>query len=497
VLTRGDRAWVPQDRHVVVVGGGLAGLAAATVLVERGARVTVLEREPFVGGRAGAWDDQLTDGTPIQMERGFHAFFRQYYNLRALMRRVDPGLSMIEPLHDYPVYGPDGQMESFADLPRRAPFNVAALVRRTPTLGMRELAGVSASRALEMLRYDPEHTYRRWDGWTAKEYLDSLRFPDAARRMLFEVFAHSFFNPEERYSAAELLMQFHFYFMGNPEGLVFDVMSKPFSRGLMQPLAHYVRARGGTLRTGCTVTAVEPTAEGTHVWTDSGERISADGVVLALPVPGLQQVTGASPQLGTAEWQQAVQELDVTLPFAVWRLWLDRPVRNDRAPFVGTAGMGLLDNISVYDHFEEQSRAWASRTGGSVVELHAYAVPEHTDEATLRESMLGGLHRLYPETREARVVDERFLWRRDCPAFPPRGHDRRPEVETPDPAVTLAGDFVRLPLPSALMERAVASGFAAASRLLERWDVRGEPLWSVPRRGLASLSVGSLRQGRS
>ena len=31
-----------------------------------------------------------------------------------------------------------------------------------------------------------------------------------ARRMLFDVFAHSFFNPEEEMSAAELLMMFHF-----------------------------------------------------------------------------------------------------------------------------------------------------------------------------------------------------------------------------------------------------------------------------------------------
>ena len=27
------------------------------------------------------------------MSRGFHAFFRQYYNLRALLRRVDPALT--------------------------------------------------------------------------------------------------------------------------------------------------------------------------------------------------------------------------------------------------------------------------------------------------------------------------------------------------------------------------------------------------------------------
>ena len=46
--------------------------------------------------------------------------------------------------------------------------------------------------------------------------------------------------------------------------------------------------------------------------------------------------------------------------------------------------------------------------------------------------------------------------------------------------VALAGDFVRLPFPTALMERATASGFLAANHLLTRWDVRPEPIWSVP-----------------
>src|SRR5688572_11130058 len=91
---------VTTPRSVTVVGGGLAGLAAATVLAERGVAVTVVEKEAFLGGRAGAWTDQLADGTPFQMERGFHAFFRQYYNLRGLMRRVDPSLSRLRELTD-------------------------------------------------------------------------------------------------------------------------------------------------------------------------------------------------------------------------------------------------------------------------------------------------------------------------------------------------------------------------------------------------------------
>src|SRR5690349_11957660 len=42
--------------HVVVVGAGLAGLSAALHLAGRGREVTVVEREPWPGGRAGRRD---------------------------------------------------------------------------------------------------------------------------------------------------------------------------------------------------------------------------------------------------------------------------------------------------------------------------------------------------------------------------------------------------------------------------------------------------------
>ena len=50
--------------------------------------------------------------------------------------------------------------------------------------------------------------------------------------------------------------------------------------------------------------------------------------------------------------------------------------------------------------------------------------------------------------------------------------------------IALAGDFVRLPIPSALMERAVASGFLAANTLLAPQGIKPEPVYSVPLRGL-------------
>jgi isorenieratene synthase len=207
-------------------------------------------------------------------------------------------------------------------------------------------------------------------------------------------------------------------------------------------------------------------------------------VVLGTEVPALKALVARSPQLDDAAWRRQVEILDVTLPFAVWRVFLDRPVRHDRHPFVGTTGLGHVDNISVYELFEGESRRWALRTGGSVVEVHAYGVDERVTEAELRADFVRQLHELYPETAAAKPLHELFLLRRDCASFAPGTYADRTPVETPFPGLALAGDFVKLPFPAALMERATASGFLAAGRLLDRWGVRPEQVWSVPERGL-------------
>ena len=469
---------VPRSKRVTVVGGGLAGVAAALVLAEKGVAVTLHEAAPVLGGRLSAWPDRLADnagGSPVEMERGFHAFFRQYYNVRSLLRRIDPMLRFLRPVDDYPLFGPDGAVESFAGLPRRPPFNLAALVKRTPTLGWRDLRAMNGDVAGEMLAYDGDETYARFDSISAAEFLDEVGFPPDARRMLFEVFAHSFFNAEARMSAAEMLMMFHFYFLGSSEGILFDVLDAPFSDAVWAPMRRLLDRHAVEVHVSSTVTDL-PAVNGTD-----------DGLVLAVTVRPLQSLLRANPWLaegGGEAWADGVARLRNAPPFAVLRIWLDRAVAPERAAFAGTAGLGIIDNISVVDRYQGEAHSWALRNGGSVVELHGYALPDGYDEARVRRELLAPLHALYPETRHARILDERLLLRDDCPAFEPGSWASRPGVATPIPGVVLAGDLVRLPFPTALMERAVASGFVAANQLLERWGVTPEPVWTIPPRGV-------------
>ena len=143
---------------------------------------------------------------------------------------------------------------------------LAALALRTPTLRARDLARHHARgprwRCCPSI---PSATYARCDGTSARDYLDSLalpgpRAPDAVRRVRALLL-----QSEDELSAAELLMMFHFYFMGNREGLIFDVARAADVGGDLAA----VRARLGQLgarRAASTGTATSVRAGAAYGW---------------------------------------------------------------------------------------------------------------------------------------------------------------------------------------------------------------------------------------
>ena len=482
------QARVPAGRapRVAVVGGGIAGLAAATGLAERGVAVVLYERRAMLGGRLAGWPTTLADGSAATMCRGFHAFFRQYYNLRGLLRRIDPALSVLTGLPDYPLWHSSGLRDGFAGVPRTPPWSALGFVARSPSFGWRDLAGMDPVAALPLFDVRLPHIHERLDAQSAADLLDAVGFPAAARHLAFEVFSRSFFVDPGELSAAELAVMFHIYFLGSSEGLLFDVVREPFPYALWEPLRRYLEGHGTRMRLGAAVESVRP-LDGGRVAVD-GEAY--DGVVLALDTAGLRTVVAHSPGLGDPGWRERIAALRTAPPFLVSRLWLGAPTDPGRPGFLGTSGYGPLDNVSVVSRWEGEAARWAAVTGGSVLELHAYAVDPAAERATVERKLREELSRVYPETRDAEVVDVRHVWRADCPAFPVGGHRDRPTVRTPDPAVVLAGDLVRTDLPVALMERAATSGFLAANALLARWGVRGQRLWTVPRHGRTAVLRG-------
>jgi carotenoid phi-ring synthase / carotenoid chi-ring synthase len=462
---------------VVVAGGGIAGIAAAVGLAERGVPVILIEPHDQLGGRVRAWP--LAHGADhVTMSRGFHAFFRQYYNLRALLRRADPELRSLVPLADYPLISADGHTDSFASIPRTPPVNLAAFVIQSPSFRLRDLAAVNVSAALELLDVDFPGTFSQYDGESAAGFLDRLHFPARARHLALEVFARSFFAHPDDFSAGELVAMFHSYFLGSSEGLLFDVPRDDYDSCLWSPLRRYLERLGVEVRTGEAVAWVDASQDIPRIGLASGTEINS-ALVLATD-PATTRRLAMDCAMPDVQWLDRVAALRNAPPFAVWRLWLDRLVADHRAAFLGTSGFGPLDNISVLERFEEGARQWSAAHGGSVVELHAYALVEQAGDQQLKDQLLAELHRVYPELERAGIVAEEFLIMNDCPLHGTDPWEQRLTVETPHPWIVLAGDGIRCDFPVALMERAATTGFLAANQFLSRYGVAGHDLWTVP-----------------
>lgn len=509
--------------HVVVVGGGIAGISAAVGLAERGVRVTLIEAESSLGGRVRSWPvDVPTPGADASgapddratMSRGFHAFFRQYYNLRALLRRVDPSLECLRPVADYPLRHADGTQDSFTQIATRPPLNFLSFVARSPSFGLRDLTRVDAHRALDLLDVDFPATYSRYDGVSAADALDALRFPERMRSLALEVFARSFFADPRDFSAGELVAMFHMYFLGSGEGLLFDVSRDDFDTTMWRPLRSYLEGLGAHAVTGCRVESIERDGEGFRVSAgaaaagaddasrgridfaidrdDAHGSLRADAVVIATSRDVLQRLVDGT-DLGDEAWRASVLTGEMAPRFIVQRLWFDRPVAAGSAPFVGTAAYGHLDNVSLVHDLEDGAAQWAKRCGGSVVELHAYAVPDDVTDDEVLADLRHQLDRLHPELTGCEPVHEEVLVEADCPLAGTDEWAARPGVVTPQPKLVLAGDGVRCELPVALMERAATTGFQAANALLRHWGLPGHELWSVPTRARFPRSLRAAR----
>ena len=382
---------VPAGTEAVVVGGGIAGVSAAVVLAERGVAVTLLEAAPTLGGRLGAWPHTLPDGTPQVVEHGFHAFFRHYYTWRDILRRIDPGLAFLRPIGGYPVISRSWPPEDLTGLPGAPPLNLIALFARSPSLGLRDLLGSDQALAGQLLAYDAAATTAAFDDVPAARFLTELGMSDRAQAMLFEAFARSFFARPAALSAAELIAMFHYYFLGNPEGIGFDAPDTDYLTCIWAPLRAYLERRGVQVRTGTPVRALHAAARW-RVETDE-EALDTRHVVLALDPGALRTVVGASIRArgagaagGGLRGRAAVRGGP---PLARPRR-RPGPTRVQRREPRADARLGhrLL-------RLERPSAEWAARTGGSVVELHSYACTA-PDGATATERMRAELGRCGP-----------------------------------------------------------------------------------------------------
>ncbi|WLT38183.1 hypothetical protein NON20_22150 [Synechocystis sp. B12] len=129
--------------------------------------------------------------------------------------------------------------------------------------------------------------------------------------------------------------------------------------------------------------AVKPGSSATEVQLVSrtkdkppAQTLKADYYVLAADVVGMKNLADRLGGDVNPQFVQQVKNLAVADPFAVARFWFDQDFEWPHSNFASLSGYRLTDSITLYHRIQNQFIAWAERTGGSVVELHAYCYKE-------------------------------------------------------------------------------------------------------------------------
>lgn len=216
------------------------------------------------------------------------------------------------------------------------------------------------------------------------------------------------------------------------------------------------------------------------------ETLAADYYVLAADIPGIQNLFALSEGDPNPTVLAQVQELQVADPFAVGRFWLDRDFAWDQSWFTSLSGYDLTDSITLYHKVQGDYAQWAEKTGGSVVELHAYCYKEaqFPDQQALLDTFKRELWEIVPELAGARIIHQELVNQKNFAGFPPGSYPSRPASATAVPNLMFAGDWVKMPFPCGLMERAISSGLLAANEILHREGSARRPLMSVNPEGV-------------
>ncbi len=181
---RDARGWrLSSPRRVVVIGGGLAGIAAALDCAEAGAQVTLVEVRRRLGGAAYSFHRE-----GLQMDNGQHVFLRCCTAYRALLRRLgSEPLVSVQPRLEIPVLKPGGRPFLLRRNSLPAPLQLAGALARYPHLTVRQRAG-AARAALALMRLDPQSA-RELEQVTFGEWLARFGQGDDAVAALWDLIA--------------------------------------------------------------------------------------------------------------------------------------------------------------------------------------------------------------------------------------------------------------------------------------------------------------------
>jgi squalene-associated FAD-dependent desaturase len=427
---------------VIIIGGGPAGIASASILAQGGVKTLLIERSKRLGGRAASF---FYSRMQEDVDYGEHVLMRCCTESIALLKLLKQENSVsFQPRLRVPMVD-ERRRETIESSPLPGILHLLPSLLSYRFLPFR--TRMRAMRAgLSLLLWDPEDvSFAEWltDHGQGKA-IASLWDPvciatlnahtsDVSARMAQVVFKRGFFRPH---------------------GADVGMFSRPLSK-IFESAIPFLGARQGRVLLGAAARRIIVDDGSVRaVEMADGKLIKADVVISAVSLPDLLQLL---PHARRDPFFEPLSEISFS-PIVNIHLWFDRPVMDE--PFiigVDSPLQAVFDVSAAHGDTEKhhivisQSSAtpWVDMPIGSIV-----------------EEFLSALRKLLPRAREAKLIDSLVIKSRQATFIPSPGADAlRPASTTPIKGMFLAGDYTATGWP-ATIEGAVRSGINAADAML-------------------------------
>ena len=426
----------------MIVGAGLAGLAAASALARAGASVALLDRKPFVGGRAYSYT---------------HPALNEVIDSQHVLVGCCTNL-----LHLCKVAGVDRQIRWYSDLTflerggrqslihpsvLPAPAHASLSFLMAPMLHAGDKVAIARG-LLEFLRGYPSDDSESVANWLRRTRQSERAIQHFWRPVIIGALNDSFDRCSTKYAG----QVFFETFLKSAEGGKLGIPALPLSE-FYSAVAGDATAHGAQVSLRDGVTGLRQSGDGWTVELDSGDQLQTASVLLALP---FDQVCRLLPPGLAAEVLPGGIDGFRNSPITTVHLWFDREI-------TGLDHAVLLDTTIEWIFHKSRIRRWPA-SQGSYVELTISA--SHSQLKQGREEILASALRelalFFPELARANLRKSAVLKEAKATFSVVPGLDaKRPRQQTAVPGLFLAGDWTQTGWPST-MEGAVRSGYLAA-----------------------------------
>lgn len=437
-----------MSKHVIVIGGGMAGASAARTLRDYGYSTTIIEKNDYIGGRVHT---HMVSGAPVEMGAGFLTWL--YSNVRALLKESGLSTQLFKQNRTNGILR-DGQVRMAT--PRILMGNQAlswnAKLRLIPII----------CKTLVHWRHLDHHAFWKGSVHDIRTVADMFKRPDdELLAYLFQPIINGYFYWTPEHTGEELMLT-----------LCKAAMMQGRTRALKSGLQRIPEkaAEGSTILLDSTVLSVRQTIHDyeVSVKTKSETRVlHADGIICATPATAVSKIFSDLSR-DEADFFKSVQYSSTAViaqTFARAQTKGDKGIAFPRAEGVDLAAITVGPGPEEHDDVATLKIYASGAIGASLCSKSDTAITETLTSAIkpIRDEVLVG--------EPSPIATHVQRWPEAIPFFD-AGHLKRLKefedgnIENPNRAVAFAGDYLGGPF----MEGAFTSGMKAAERLHKRLD---------------------------